>query len=135
MTTPKRAPGRPLSPHLGVWRWPVTMASSIFHRASGVGNAIGLVLLAWWLIAVASGPEAYANFAGLISQPLGRVALFGFTASLCYHLLNGIRHLVWDAGKGFGLPIAFAWSWFNIFGAIALAVGVWFAGYAMMGVA
>ncbi len=133
MTASKRAVGRPLSPHLGIWRWPATMASSIFHRASGIGNAVGTLLLAWWLVAMASGPEAYASFAGFISLPIGRLALFGFTVSLTFHLLNGVRHLFWDAGKGFGVGTSAAWSWINIALALAMAVGIWVAGYSMMG--
>ncbi len=134
MTTSKRAAERPLSPHLGVWRWSSTMTTSIFHRVSGVGNAMGTVLLAWWLVAVASGPEAYATFASVASHPLGQLVLFGFTVSLTFHLLNGIRHLFWDGGKGFGLGASAAWSWISMVGSVVMAVGVWLWGYSMMGV-
>lgn len=129
----KRAVSRPLSPHLGIWSWSATMASSIFHRFSGVGNALGTVLLAWWLIALASGPGAYAQFSAVIGSVFGRVVLFSFTLGLCYHMLNGVRHLVWDTGRGFDLTTSLVWSWINILGAVFLAIGVWVAGYAMMG--
>jgi succinate dehydrogenase / fumarate reductase cytochrome b subunit len=95
---------RPLSPHIGVWRWHATMASSIFHRASGVANYLGAVLFTVWLVMVASGPDAYAAWEALRSGPAGilvTLALIAFTLSLSYHLLNGLRHLGWDAGAGY----------------------------------
>ncbi len=95
---------RPLSPHLQVWKFHATMLSSILHRASGVVNAIGAMLVTVWLLLVASGPEAYAVWEGLRAGPVGilvTLALIAFTLSLTYHLLNGLRHLAWDAGAGF----------------------------------
>lgn len=95
---------RPLSPHLQVWKFHPTMVSSILHRASGVVNAIGAILITGWLLLVASGPETYAVWEGLRSGPIGilvTLALIGFTLSLVYHLFNGLRHLAWDAGKGY----------------------------------
>jgi succinate dehydrogenase / fumarate reductase cytochrome b subunit len=133
MTTSKRAAGRPLSPHLGIWRWSATMASSILHRFSGIGNAIGLIVVAWGLVALASGPDAFAQFTGLASSWLGRFVLFGFTLSISYHLLNGIRHLFWDAGKSFDVRGSVIWSWFNILCTVILAIGVWVLAYGFMG--
>jgi succinate dehydrogenase / fumarate reductase cytochrome b subunit len=98
--------GRPLSPHLQIYRWPITMAASITHRATGIALAAGYVLLAWWLIATALGPDAYDVFARLSGNIIGEIVLFGFLWSLSYHLLNGIRHLVWDIGYGFRVPTA-----------------------------
>jgi succinate dehydrogenase / fumarate reductase cytochrome b subunit len=95
-----------LSPHLQIYRWPITMAASITHRATGIALAAGTLLLSWWLIAAASGPDAYAVFARVAANPLGEFVLFGFLWSLCFHLLNGIRHLVWDVGYGFKVPTA-----------------------------
>src|SRR5271169_6259674 len=92
---------RPLSPHLQIYRWPVTMATSITHRATGVALSAGTLLLAWWLIATASGPEAFATFQNLAANPIGEIVLLGFVWSLAFHLLNGIRHLAWDLGYGF----------------------------------
>jgi succinate dehydrogenase / fumarate reductase, cytochrome b subunit len=106
---PEQAKGgraRPLSPHLQIYRWPVTMATSITHRATGVALAAGTLAVAWWLIAAASGDDAYATFSMVARSPLGLLVLFGFVWSLAYHLLNGIRHLVWDAGYGFQVRTA-----------------------------
>lgn len=111
------------------------MASSILHRMTGVANAVGTVLLAWWLIALATGPGAYGQFATVAGSLFGRLVLFGFTLSLTYHLLNGVRHLFWDAGKNYGVAGSVLWSWINIIGAIALSVAIWVFGYALMGAA
>jgi succinate dehydrogenase / fumarate reductase cytochrome b subunit len=92
---------RPLSPHLQIYRWYFTMALSIAHRASGVALAVGLVLLTWWLVALASGPDYFALVQGVMDNILGGLILFGYTFVLLYHLANGIRHLAWDAGWGF----------------------------------
>lgn len=97
---------RPLSPHLGIYRWPITMATSIVHRMTGIALAAGTLLLAWWLIAAASGPDTFAFFNATVSTPLGKLVLLGFVWSLAYHLLNGIRHLAWDFGLGFAVPTA-----------------------------
>ena len=97
---------RPLSPHMQIWRWTITMASSITHRITGVALAGGMLFLVWWLIATASGPDAYAVFAGVAAHPVGQVILFGLLWSLAFHLLNGIRHLAWDLGYGFNISTA-----------------------------
>ncbi len=97
---------RPLSPHLQIYRWPVTMMTSIVHRATGLALAAGTLLLAWWLIALATGPDAYATFQMVAGGPIGQVVLFGFLWSLSFHLFNGIRHLAWDVGYGFAVPTA-----------------------------
>src|SRR4051812_41095507 len=92
---------RPLSPFFTIYHWPVTMATSITHRVTGVGLALGMVLVAWWLVAISAGPEAFNQFIALAATPLGELILFGFTWALAYHFLNGIRHLAWDLGYGF----------------------------------
>lgn len=97
---------RPLSPHLQIYRWPVTMASSITHRATGIALAAGTVLVAWWLIAAAMGADEYDTFSRVARSPLGILVLFGFVWSLSFHLLNGVRHLAWDAGFGFEVKTA-----------------------------
>ena len=97
---------RPLSPFLQIYRLPMVAWVSITHRVAGIGIAIGLFLLAWWLGAAAGGPEAYAGFQAAIGSFIGRLALFGFTASLFYHLVNGVRHLLWDINVGFSVPQA-----------------------------
>jgi succinate dehydrogenase / fumarate reductase cytochrome b subunit len=97
---------RPLSPHLQIYRWQWTMLYSILHRATGVALSAGTLLLAWWLLALASGPDAFAVANGFVGSILGMLMLFGWTWALMYHLGNGIRHLVWDAGYGFDLDVA-----------------------------
>jgi succinate dehydrogenase / fumarate reductase cytochrome b subunit len=93
--------GRPLSPHLTIYHWAATMIVSISHRATGIALSVGALVLAWWLVAISGGPEAYQSFYAAAATPLGLVVLFGFTWSLAFHLLNGIRHLAWDLGYGF----------------------------------
>src|SRR4030088_2734024 len=93
---------RPLSPHLQTYRWTLTMAMSIVHRITGVGLYFGTLLLAWWLIAAASGPNAYAGFGsfmGWFGAPIPRSA---YTWALIHPMLGGIRHFIWDTGRGFG---------------------------------
>jgi succinate dehydrogenase / fumarate reductase cytochrome b subunit len=102
----KATRARPLSPHMQIYRWPVTMATSITHRATGIALSVGTLVVAWWLIAAASGDDAYATFSAYARSPLGLLILFGFVWSLSFHLLNGIRHLVWDAGAGYTPKIA-----------------------------
>lgn len=97
---------RPLSPHLQIYRWYFTMALSIAHRITGIGLALGLVLLTWWLVALASGPEAFATVHAIAHSWLGALVLFGYTLVLFYHMGNGIRHLVWDFGYGFDVEEA-----------------------------
>jgi succinate dehydrogenase / fumarate reductase cytochrome b subunit len=97
---------RPLSPHFQIYRWPVTMVTSITHRATGMALAAGTVVVAWWLIAAASGQAEYDTFSMVARSPLGQIVLFGFVWSLAFHLLNGIRHLAWDLGYGFQVPTA-----------------------------
>jgi succinate dehydrogenase / fumarate reductase cytochrome b subunit len=97
---------RPLSPYLQIYRWPVTMATSIAHRATGLALAVGTLLVAWWLIATASGDASYDQFSVVLRNPFGQIVLFGFVWSLAFHLLNGVRHLAWDVGLGFGLRVA-----------------------------
>ena len=97
----KPAPVRPLSPHLTIWRWQVTMLASIMHRATGMALSLGAIVLAWWLISVSNGPEGYDSFMPYAAMPLGVVVLFGFTWAFAFHFCNGIRHLAWDLGYGF----------------------------------
>src|ERR1041384_4168633 len=91
---------RPLSPHLGVYKFMYTMSLSILHRITGVAATFGFLALVWWLMALATGPDAYAHAMALLSMPLAKLLLVGFTFSFVYHFCNGIRHLVWDTGRG-----------------------------------
>jgi succinate dehydrogenase / fumarate reductase cytochrome b subunit len=97
---------RPLSPHLQIFRWYFTMALSIAHRATGIALAAGLVLLCWWLLALAQGPEAFAVVQGVIDSWFGVLVLLLYTLALFYHMGNGVRHLVWDFGYGFDVDVA-----------------------------
>ena len=123
---------RPLSPHLQVYRPQITSMLSILHRLTGVVLGGGTLLLAWWLIAAAVGPEAYAEVAWFISSWLGRLVLLGFTFCLFYHLCNGIRHLGWDIGWGFELPVLRATGWLVLVVAMGMTLGAWILGYALM---
>ena len=91
---------RPLSPHLGVYKFMYTMSLSILHRITGLAATIGFLALVWWLMALATGPDAYARAMRLVGTPLAKLLLVGFTFSFVYHFCNGIRHLVWDTGRG-----------------------------------
>jgi succinate dehydrogenase / fumarate reductase cytochrome b subunit len=91
---------RPLSPHLGVYKLGYTMLLSGLHRITGCAATVGFLCFAWWLMALASGQAAYANTMKILSSPLGRLVLFGFAFSVVYHLCNGIRHMMWDTGRG-----------------------------------
>lgn len=117
--------GRPLSPHLSVYRWPVTMALSILHRATGVALSVGLIVFAWWLFAASSGTAAHASFVAAIDSTIGRLVLLGWTYAFFFHLANGVRHLFWDAGYGFERAQANASAWFVLFAAAALTIVYW----------
>ena len=116
---------RPLSPHLQVWRFHVTMTASILHRITGAALAGGAVLVLLWLAALACGPEGYALFAKVMGSPVGLLIWFGVTIALLYHWASGIRHLVWDTGRGFALPTANAMAWASIIFAILGAIAFW----------
>ena len=118
---------RTLSPHLQVYRWQITMTMSILHRVTGVVITVGAFALAWWLMAVAAGGDAYRDAAECLASPLGMIALAGFSLALVYHLLNGIRHLLWDAGWGFEIPEFYASGWTVAALTVVLTALVWFA--------
>lgn len=91
---------RPLSPHLGVYKFMYTMSLSIMHRITGLAAFVGFLTLVWWLMALATGPDAYARAMHVLGSPLAKLPLVGFTFAFVYHFCNGIRHLVWDTGRG-----------------------------------
>ena len=113
---------RPLSPHLQIYRWRITMFLSIVHRMTGVAMALGLILLALWLMTAASGPEAYTRLRELLVSPAGSLILAGLAFSLFVHLGNGIRHLFWDAGLGFEKNQYRASGWTVVVASVALTV-------------
>ncbi len=114
-----------MSPHLQVWRWHITMLTSILHRVTGVGLYLGGLIAAAWAISLAAGPESYAAFKALLGSPLGKFVMFGMTLSVFYHLANGIRHLVWDFGYALDLKSANASAW-AVFGfTLAATLATW----------
>lgn len=117
---------RPLSPFLH-YRWQYTNTLSILHRVSGVLLSLGFFVLIYWLAAVAGGPDRYARALGVLGSFPMQLVLFGAAFAFCYHLLNGIRHLFFDAGLGFELATARRSAWATAAGAVALALIVWFA--------
>lgn len=123
------AGNRPLSPHLQVYRWQLSMAFSILHRMSGVGLAVGLLLLTWWLAAAASGADYFNYVHAVMGSWIGRLILLGFTASLFFHLCNGIRHLVWDAGHGFEIATMRKTAWLVLAATAVLTLGTFLIGY------
>lgn len=124
---------RPLSPHLQIYRWRFTMLLSILHRATGVALSAGALLLVYWLVAAASGPEAFAAAQGFIGSWFGYLLLLGFSYSLFYHLCNGVRHLFWDAGYGYELDTAYKSALAVIGVSVALTALAWIVGLAMRG--
>ncbi len=122
---------RPLSPHLQIYKPQISSVLSILHRITGAALGIGLLLLAWWLIAAASGPAAFATAQGFLGSWLGRLILFGFSWALFYHLLNGIRHLGWDMLWGLDLPTMHKTGWAVVIGSAVLTVLVWIVAYAV----
>ena len=117
--------GRPLSPHLSIYRWPITMLLSILHRMTGVAMAVGLIVLTSWLMHAAAGPEEYQYFRALMGSPVGLVLLIGWTFAFFVHLGNGIRHLVWDSGRGFEKSQANASAYTVLILAAVLTAAFW----------
>ena len=124
MTTNAKA-NRPLSPHLQVYRWTLTMAMSIVHRATGVALYAGTLLLAWWLVAAAMGPEAFAWADAFFGSLIGRLILFGYTWALIHHMLGGIKHFLWDVGVAFDAVGRELVTRLTVIGSVALTMIVW----------
>ena len=116
---------RPLSPHLQVYKLPLPALMSITHRLTGVVLSSGTVLMAGFLIALASGPEAFAIAQICVSHPLGQIALFGYSLALFYHACNGIRHLFWDAGYGYDLKHAYISGGAVVFSSLFFTILTW----------
>ncbi len=122
------AANRPISPHLSVYRWQYTMALSILHRFTGVVLSAGAVALIACLLALAAGPADFYRWESVFRLPLVRLAALGWTWCLCYHFANGIRHLVWDTGHGFGLKVARLSGWFVFLFSLAATGAYWWWG-------
>ena len=129
-TAPK-ARQRPLSPHLDIYRFTLTMAMSIVHRITGVGLYVGVLLLAWFLLATSTDAANFAVFSGFIHSILGRLILFGFTWALFHHMLGGVRHFIWDAGHGMDDPLREQLAQATLVGGAVLTLIVWAIGYAV----
>ncbi len=124
---------RPLSPHLQVYKPQFTSVLSITHRATGIALAVGTLLLVWWIVAAATGESAFADVQAFIGSWIGRLLLLGWSFAVFYHLCNGIRHLFWDAGKGFELETAYMSGKLVVGAAIVLTILAWVWGYSSMG--
>jgi len=117
---------RPLSPHLQVYRWQITMVMSILHRATGVALTVGAFGFAWWLLMLARGGEAADTAMACVQSPIGLLFAFAFSLCLVYHLLNGIRHLLWDAGRGYDIPSVYK-SGYTVFAlTVVVTAAIWF---------
>jgi succinate dehydrogenase / fumarate reductase, cytochrome b subunit len=116
---------RPLSPHLQIYRWPITMTMSILHRVTGIGLYAGTVLLVWWLAAAASGPPAFDFANAVLGSWFGLFVLFCFTWALFHHTLGGIRHFIWDFGVGLDKPARDILAWATLVGSVVLTVIAW----------
>jgi succinate dehydrogenase / fumarate reductase cytochrome b subunit len=130
-TAPAANRPRPLSPHLQIYRWQWTMALSITHRATGVFLSAGALYLVIWLAMIAGGPDSFAAIQHFNVSIVGRLLLLAWTFSLFFHLCNGIRHLVWDAGRGFELKTGHLTAVLVIVASVGLTALAWLAAYLM----
>ncbi|KGM52033.1 succinate dehydrogenase [Lysobacter concretionis Ko07 = DSM 16239] len=126
---------RPISPHIQVYRWQVQMVTSILHRASGIVLALGSLLFVWGLVALAAGPAQWFDFSDCIRSVPGFVILFGWSWALAYHLVNGIRHLIQDAGWAFQIKDFVRNSWTTIIVSLVVTALIWFAAMQQWGAA
>ena len=116
---------RPTSPHLGIYQWQIGNSLSILHRLTGIALAAGLVALCYWLVCLAGGEQSYAAAAKLFASPAGLAVLMAWTFAFLFHLLNGVRHLFWDAGYGFERTQRHVSGWFAVLGALGLTLLMW----------
>jgi succinate dehydrogenase / fumarate reductase cytochrome b subunit len=117
---------RPLSPHLQVYRWQITMVMSILHRATGIALTVGAFGFAWWLVMLARGGDAADTAMACVGSPLGLLFAFGFSLCLVFHLFNGIRHLLWDAGKGYDIPTVYKTGYTVFALTVVVTAAIWF---------
>jgi succinate dehydrogenase / fumarate reductase cytochrome b subunit len=125
--------GRPLSPHLQVYKWQWTMALSILHRVTGVALAVGTLLLVWWLASAAYGEAAYAEARAFLGSWIGQLLLLGWSAAFFYHLANGIRHMLWDTGRLLDLKGAYRSGMLVLAATVVLTAAAWLGAYVAMG--
>lgn len=123
---------RPLSPHLQVYRLTMTMMMSILHRITGAGLYFGTILFVWWLFAAATS-RGFETLNAFFSTWLGQLLLFGYSWALIHHMLGGVRHLIWDTGRGLGPTEREFFAWSTLVGSISLTVLVWLFGLMLRG--
>jgi succinate dehydrogenase / fumarate reductase cytochrome b subunit len=133
MAETKRTVERPISPHLGIYRMQITMLMSIMHRITGAANYFGTILLAAWLVSAAMGERAFAEVNALFGHPLGKLVLFGYSWNLIHHMLGGMRHLLWDTGRGLQPRSADILGWLTIIGSLSLTAALWTVGLSLRG--
>ncbi|MDQ3269825.1 MAG: succinate dehydrogenase, cytochrome b556 subunit [Pseudomonadota bacterium] len=124
---------RPLSPHLSIYNWQVQMVTSILHRITGVILVLGTLLIVWALLALAAGPAQWADFGEFARSPVGFLILFGWSWALSFHLINGVRHLMQDAGVGMGIEAFLLTSWISVVGSLVLTALIWLAAMSQWG--
>ena len=129
MAAPGTARPRPLSPHATIYRMTITMAMSFAHRVTGVGLYIGVLLLAWFLLALAGDAASFATFSGFIGSLIGQLLLFGFTWALVQHMLGGLRHFMWDLGYGFEKHFTTRMAKASFIAAPVITILLWIVGY------
>jgi len=120
---------RPLSPHVGLYRWQISNSLSILHRMTGILLSFGALALVGWLVSIVAGPSAYASLNEFFSSPLGALMLLGWTFCFFYHLSNGIRHLAWDTGHGLEKERARQTGWLVVAVAVIMTLGTWIAAF------
>jgi succinate dehydrogenase / fumarate reductase, cytochrome b subunit len=133
MAPTRRVIERPLSPHLGIYRMTITMAMSIVHRISGGALYFGTLLLAAWLVSIAMGERAYTAMNAVFGHPIGKLVLFGYTWAVFHHMLGGVRHLIWDTGRGLAPRSADIFGWLTILGSLSLTAALWVIGLSLRG--
>ena len=126
MAKAEAGPVRPVSPHLTIFRPYINMVMSIVHRATGVGNYFGTVLITAWLACAAAGPDSFATASEIAGSPLGLIILLLYSWSLIHHALGGIRHFIWDTGRAFDKASVRTLSWATLFGSLSLTIILWF---------
>lgn len=133
MAEAKQAIQRPLSPHLSIYRPLINMMMSIVHRITGTALYFGTLLLAAWLVAAAMGETQFDLVNGLLGHPIGKLVLFGYTWALIHHMLGGLRHLLWDTGRGLQIWQVNVLSWMTILGSISLTLALWAFAFVLKG--
>lgn len=121
------ASNRPLSPHIQIYRPAISMVMSIVHRITGTALYLGMLVLVWWLIAAASGPGYYNVAMDWIGSPVGYIVLIGLSWAVFHHALGGLRHFLWDTGRGFEIPTVLRLSWATLIGSLTLTAVFWAA--------